>query len=469
MKNKKFIAFAFSFLCVISSYSQDSLIEFTPENFVALVRENHPIAKQYKLLTEKGEKTVLREKGNLDPYIFSNVDQKYFDNKQYYNLISSGLKVPTWFGLDFKLGLDQSSGSYINAENKLPNSGLVYAGVSMPILQGFWINERRTIIKQANVFAKSTEAERVNLINDLIYEAIASYWEWYNAYNKLAVFESAVQIAQQRFNAVKSSYLLGDRPAIDTLESFIQLQNRIFGRNQAQIEKTNASLQLSNFLWNEKEEPLELQQNMSPVSPQKFIQKSFALPDSLNKSSKDLAMRHPAISMYDYKYEIANLDKRWKQEKLKPKLNLNYNLLNEPIGSEWIGTFSANNYKWGVDFSFPVFLRRERGDLQLANLKMMEIDFSREQKILEISNKIEQYKNELNITQQQNTLFTQLVQNYEGLWKAERRNFDAGESSLFLVNAREMAYIDSKLKYIELQAKLNKCAVALVWSTGQLK
>lgn len=469
MKNKKLISCALVILAALNTLAQDSIVVFTPENFVSLVRANHPIVKQYNILVEKGEKTVLREKGNFDPYLFSDIDQKYFDSKQYYNLFSSGLKVPTWFGADFKLGLDQSSGTYINAENKLPNSGLVYLGVSMPVLQGFWINERRTIIKQANVFAKSTEAERINLVNDLMYEAIATYWEWYNACEKLKVFENAVRIAQQRFQAVKSSYQLGDRPAIDTLESFIQLQNRIFGRNQAMIEKNNATLQLSNYLWNDKEEPLEAQANLAPISEQMWNQKPFVLPDSLNKSSKDLALQHPAVSLYEFKYEIARLDKRWKQEKLKPKLNINYNLLNEPVGSEWIGTFSPNNYKWGVDFSFPVFLRKERGDLQLANLKMMEIDYSREQKILEISNKIDQYKNELKMTQQQNVLFTQLVQNYEGMWKAERRNFDAGESSLFLVNAREMAYIDSQLKYIELQAKLNKSAAALIWSMGQLK
>ncbi len=469
MKNKKFIACTFFFLCAFCAFAQDSVMAFSPEEFINIVRANHPIIKQYNLLIEKGEKTVLREKGNFDPYLFSDIDQKYFASKQYYNLISSGLKVPTWFGVDFKLGLDQSSGEYINAENKLPNSGLVYMGVSMPILQGFWINERRTIVKQANVFAKSTEAERISLINDLLYESIATYWEWYNAYQKLIVFENAVKTAQERFEAVKSSYYLGDRPAIDTLESFIQLQNRMFGKNQAAIEKVNATLQLSNYLWNEKEEPLEIQPRIVPLQDQLFIQKPFSLPDSLNKSSKELAMKHPAVSLYEYKYEIASLDRRWKQEKLKPKLNVNYNLLNQPIGNEWISTFSPNNYKWGIDFSFPVFLRKERGDLQLANIKMMEIDYSKEQKILEISNKIDQYKNELNITQQQIVLFTQLVANYEGLWKAEKRNFEAGESSLFLVNAREMAYIDSQLKQLELQAKLNKCKAAVLWSMGQLK
>jgi len=468
MKNNSFFILVF-LLCSMLAHAQDTLMVFSPEQFISIVRANHPMVKQYNLLSVKGDKTILRENGNFDPYLFSDLDQKYFSDKQYYHLWSSGLKVPTWFGADFKLGVDQSAGQYVNEESKLPNSGLVYLGVSMPLLQGFWINERRTVVKQANIFARSSEAEQRNLINDLIFNALATYWEWYNAHQKFNVYVSAVKVAQLRFEGVKASYVLGDRSAIDTLESFIQLQNRILNLNQAAIEKKNAALELSNYLWNTAEEPLEIQSNLLPIERTMFVQQSFVLPDSLNESSKQLALRHPAVNMYHYKYEIAALDKKWKQEKLKPKLNVNYNLLTQPVGSSWVSNFSSNNYKWGVDFSFPVFLRKERGDVQLADIKMQEIDYSRDQKILEQSNKIEQYKNELKVLQQQTMLFAQMVKNYEALLQAEQRNFDVGESSLFMVNAREMALIDAHLKQIEVQAKCSKSKAGIFWAIGLLK
>jgi len=469
MKNKKYIVVLAALFFVFISKAQDSSIVFSPEEFVSIIRQNHPVMKQYYLLIDKGKNTVLSERGNFDPYLFSNIDQKYFSDKQYYSIWSNGLKIPTWYGLDFKVGLDQSSGQYLNTENTLPNAGLVYAGVSMPLLQGFWINERRAAVKQARVFAQSTQAEQLNLINDLLYNALGIYWEWYNAHRKYLVHEFAVSAAMQRFEAVKLSYALGDRPAIDTLESFIQYQNRMFNLNQASVDKKNASLQLSNYLWNEKEEPLEVQNNLTPISENKLDFKNYALPDSLQISSAQLAAKHPNILLYQYKYDYASIERNWKQEKLKPKLNVNYNLLTQPVGDAWLSSFSANNYKWGVDFSFPVFLRKERGDLRLADIKLLEINYAQEQKTVEQSNKIEQYKNELKVLEQQTQLFSQLVKNYDALLTAEKRNFDAGESSLFLVNAREMALIDAQTKQIEIQAKFNKAKAGVLWAIGVLK
>ena len=99
----------------------------------------------------------------------------------------------------------------------------------------------------------------------------------------------------------------------------------------------------------------------------------------------------------------------------------------------------------------------------------MEINYAQEQKTVEQSNKIEQYKNELKVLEQQTLLFSQLVKNYDALLTAEKRNFDAGESSLFLVNAREMALIDAQTKQIEIQAKFNKAKAGVLWAIGVLK
>jgi outer membrane protein TolC len=53
----------------------------------------------------------------------------------------------------------------------------------------------------------------------------------------------------------------------------------------------------------------------------------------------------------------------------------------------------------------------------------------------------------------------------------ENRRFQAGESSLFLVNQREVALLDNQLKLVELVAKLRLAHFALdkeagvLWST----
>jgi hypothetical protein len=46
--------------------------------------------------------------------------------------------------------------------------------------------------------------------------------------------------------------------------------------------------------------------------------------------------------------------------------------------------------------------------------------------------------------------------------------FETGESSLFLINARELAYIQAKLKWVESIAKSKKAFLSLKFNLAQL-
>jgi hypothetical protein len=55
------------------------------------------------------------------------------------------------------------------------------------------------------------------------------------------------------------------------------------------------------------------------------------------------------------------------------------------------------------------------------------------------------------------------------LQKGEETKFTNGESSLFLVNARELKTLEAQQKYMELQYKVQKAAVSAIWITGTLE
>ena len=59
-------------------------------------------------------------------------------------------------------------------------------------------------------------------------------------------------------------------------------------------------------------------------------------------------------------------------------------------------------------------------------------------------------------------MFRQAVNQYRQMLEAERRLFDLGESSLFLINTREQAYILANVKLTELIAK-NRMAYYSIW------
>lgn len=442
--------------------AQDTL---TQEALFAYIKRYHPIAKQASLLREKGQRGIQQAQGNFDPYIFSDIDQKYFSGKQYFSLIDAGMKIPTWYGPDIKLGFDQNVGVFLNPENYTPTSGLLYGGISAPLAQGLVIDKRRTAVLQARVFAQATEVERLSILNNLFVEAAQAYWEWVAYSNQVAVYENAVQLAQTRYEMTKQSFRLGDRAAIDTTEAYLQVQDRLFNLNQTRLLSQNARLMLSNFLWYENDTPLELTDNIKPVSLQSLSLGGTSRSE-VEKAIEQLPQTHPDLRLYDFKMKNLEIEQRWKREKLKPKFNVQYNFLSYTNKSPLYNF--PTQYKWGLDFSMPIYLREARGDLAINKIKMLETNYARNQKELEITNKIRAYFNDQQNLQQQLQLFNQMIGNYSTLLKGEQVRFDLGESSLFLINAREVSLISAQIKYLDLQAKLYKTQAAIRWAQGDL-
>ena len=435
------------------SYSQDSIKTFSQENLFWYLVNFHPISKQALIQIKKGENEVRKSRGQLDPFLFSNLNQKQLNQQEYYNLFSGGLRVPTWYAVDFKAGYEQNQGVNVNPENKTSANGLIYAGISVPIGQGLFIDKRRASIKHAELYARSTFLEQELMLNTLFYDATIKYIEWVNHFNQMQLYQNAQALANERFVGVKQSFLGGDLPAIDTLEAFILVQVREVNLNQAKLNYQNATLELSNYLWFEDNTPLEITDKLIPPSIDKLFSHKAISKDTLKSILNDLKLNHPQLLRYDLKLQQLDIERRWNAEQLKPTLNLKYNLLNEPIGGDAFSGFSANNYTWGIDFNIPIFLRESRGRLNITKLNIQETKLEVDIKWLELSNKIKSYHNELIALEQQIQLFNTVVLNYLNLLEAEKQKFLMGESSMFLINSREAAYIQSAIKLIELNVK----------------
>src|SRR5690606_38688692 len=176
----------------------------------------------------------------------------------------------------------------------------------------------------------------------------------------------------------------------------------------------------------------------------------------------------PELVQYNVKLQQLELETRLKKEMLKPMLNLKYNALAEPVGNDVFSNYNSNNYNWGVAFSMPLFLRKERGELNLAQLKLQETTLDIAIKRAGVNFKAQAAINELATTFNQTNIYLRTVKDYELLLNGEKQKFAAGESSLFMVNARETGFISTQLKLIELMAKNQKAQLAVDFAIGQL-
>lgn len=463
LRNNFFFLFFLSAFVNTCFGQQDSLSQLGFTDFLKLVKQHHPLVKQANLITKSAEANVLSARGNFDPKLFYDFNSKFYDSKNYYELGEGGFKIPTWYGIEVKGGYEQNNGRYLNPENTTPDQGLVYTQISMPLLQGLIIDERRATLKQAKVFQELSTYDKINIINEILYGAGKVFWEWQMAYSNLQVHKNAVNLSQTRFEAVRKTAILGDRPAIDTVEANIQLQDRLLHLQQAELEYRTKSLLLSNYLWMENNVPIELTEKTIPETTLKTatnnaINGHVAKLDSLVNS-------HPALKIYEFKLEELAIEKRLKQDKLKPSLNVNYNPL---FNAENLNMGYQNNYKWGVTVGFPIFLRKERGALELTKIKIENTKLDAVNKRNELVNKTKSTINEFNISQKQIDIYSKNVNNYQRLWESEKRLFESGESSLFMINSREISYINAQLKLNELFNKNKKAALEAEYSFGLL-
>lgn len=464
------ILFAASLVCTQTLAAQNTLT-FSFDEFSRLVKANHPMARQANLQKMRGESFLRKARGKFDPALIASVDNKDFSGDEYFSITNATLKIPTALAAELKAGYDLNNGTYLNPADATPDDGLLSAGVSLPLLQGLVIDERRAALQKAKAFVEFANYERDVMINDLLLNAYNSYWNWWAAYSKTSIATEILDVATERFSAVKARALAGQAPMIDTVEAHIQVLMRRQNLQEARTAELKTRFALSGFLWDEHEEELTpriLNQNVKPLGDtQNSAAMNFLMLNYLSIEDS-IATANPYLKQFDAKLLSVEVDEKMKRERLKPKINLNYNLLTETVGATPEGTFSPNNYKWGVEFGFPILLRAERGDLQLTRIVLQETKLEQQQKTQEVRNKARATYESIFLLQSQIEMAENNLANYLLLLEGERTRFFNGESSLFLVNQRELQYADAQTKLVELKQKLKQTENELAFLTGTI-
>jgi outer membrane protein TolC len=421
----------------------------------------NPLARRAALLDAQAEAALLRARGGFDPKLYAGHEAKRFDGTTYFQHSEAGVTLPTWAGLELKASYNTARGTYVNPENRLPEAGQAALGLTWSLGQGLRIDERRAELRLARAGMRLGAAQRDAGLNDLLFRAASDYWAWVAAANQLAIYEEALRQARVRHEGLRQSFRQGDKPGIDTVETFIQVQTREMDMYLARLDVQNTALALQNFtaLPAVQAPPLDL-----PV---------VAAPDPSNLVEQSLRL-HPEIRGYAARLEQLDVERRLKLEKRKPLLDASYYFLGAgwsffPSAAESNGRgVLANDAKWQVRASYPLLNRKARGDYQLTTLKIAQTELELAQKRRDIETKVRQYANELQTLQQQLTVYNQQVARFRQLLDAELEKFRYGESSVFLINTREQRWLDALIKFQKLLAEYKKAEAGLQWAAGTL-
>jgi outer membrane protein TolC len=445
MKQIQFIVILF-FSSFIFGQNKN-LQELTYNEYLGFVKKYHPMVKSANLEVNSAQANLMMARGGFDPKIEVDFDKKQFKDTEYYSLLNSSFKIPTWYGIEVKAGFDNSEGVYVNPQNTLPNQGLTSLGINIPLGQGLLINQRMADLRKAKIQIQLSQAERKLQAIEVLYDASVAYFNWKRNYSEVQLYSTYLKNAQIRFEGVTSLIKNGDKPAIDSVEAGIIVRNRKLNLEDSQLKLAKSKLELSNFLWLENNVPLELQDTIIPEEKLENTIKETLKTNELLVETISIE-NHPKINSLQSKLDILEVERKLKANSLLPKIDLGYHYLSEP--NYWNDT-NFNNYKVGVNFSFPIFLRKERGGLQLAKFKIQDTKYSLDLERVQLKNKINAQQTEINSLERQRKLINDLVKDYNTMLSSEERLFSFGESSIFLINSRENNLVSSQLSELSLE------------------
>jgi outer membrane protein TolC len=268
------------------------------EEVMAIVKKFHPVAKQTAIGVQIAQADVTNARAGFDPLFMGNVQRKTFDRIDYYTYTSPQLVIPTWYGIEVSGGTEYLRGSRTDPQESAGRTSFV--GINIPLAKNLVMDKRRAALQQAKIFVNQSKAEQKSIINDLLYDAAAAYWKWVTAFEVHTVLSNAVMVNEKRFEMIKKTVRIGERPAIDTVEALAQLQQFQYLQNEAWLDYLNAGIDLSVYLWQQNNQPFVLTTTIQPAR-QWDIPALLADPVQEEATLFAAVPNHPDIQQYQFK------------------------------------------------------------------------------------------------------------------------------------------------------------------------
>lgn len=447
----------------IGMYSQNSeTLSF--DKYINNILENNPLAKKASNVKTYGELQYKAARGNYDPTINGSYENKYFNGNNYYSNLNSEIKQQLFTSQYLKFGYEYGIGNYTNPESYTPTAGLPYLGLEVGLLQGLMIDYRRADVLKSKEYINYYSAEKNIQLNNLLFESSQKYFDWLFTAKQLALNNYFMNIANQRLRGIEALANIGEKATIDTIEAAIFYQTRLLDFQSSNIDYQKTNNDLAAFNWQENN-PSSIQQNYIPIDSldSYFIKAKNNFIKTLYQDSSN----NPVLVKYNSFQNVLEIENRLKKEMIKPKLNVNYNFLSNNQ-SQINPAFTNNSYKWGANVSFPLLLRNSRNEYKMGKINSENNSLELNNKSNELNFKINTLKQTINILADQLQSAARSTSYNKQLVEAEKLKFTNGESSLFILNARESKWLESELKLAEYKLKFIKTVMNIIYLKGNL-
>ena len=103
--------FYLAFLTITILNAQQDTLVLGFNEYLGYVKKYHPIAKQAQLAIPIGQANLMKARGGFDPKIEVDYERKEFKGDLYWDRLNGTFKIPSYFGIEFKGGFEQTEGT----------------------------------------------------------------------------------------------------------------------------------------------------------------------------------------------------------------------------------------------------------------------------------------------------------------------------------------------------------------------
>lgn len=456
------IIFSFGSLFAVYSVNAQQTDTLSLKQFLQSILAAHPALQSAALERNIADAEIQSALGGFDPALRSQYELKYEgwqSTTDRINHFSAGVEMPlnTLFGPKIMVGFDRAIGSSINPEERTPLAGQGMVGVSLPLWSGVQTDRRRTNLNKAQLRPFLATANQRFEQNNLLRAAAIQYWNWAEALEQLRITENVFTLAAQRAAFISARARRGEVAPLDSVEALQEVERRRGEVFRARRTVEQANIDASVYFWTDTGIPRALKQ-------EPYRLPNLPTMDSLQiRADRERAMAmRPEIQRLEFTQQSTSLDLSLARESQKPVIEAKTQWLYYP------GSSNNDNLKVGLDFSMPLFFRTASAQAELftISLERTRLQLAQTSRFInaEIDNTVSAFQRaveRLDAAEKETALANQMEE-------GERKRFLAGETSLLIVNLRERAAAEARVRMVSARADCLRAWVLYVWSIGTI-
>lgn len=336
------------------------------------------------------------------------------------------------------------------------SGGEASIGVALSLLQNRSIDKRRLGVSNARLSIEQYQAELTVKMNEFLYKGLSHYLKWYEVGLKISAVHSLLDTLKTRKEGLETRVKRGDLAEVTLTEFEASVLEQQLALSQLyQIQRTAA--QALAYFWRDNEG--QSQVIASDAAIPSDIHWPYTITPLQGAALRSALNRHPALSVIRTEQAVAQNNYRLAENRLLPKLDLKA-LVAKDMGSGPT-SLAETEGKIGLSFSYTLGNRKAKAKQATLKSELRVLDYELTLAQDQLSQEFEQA---YAYWQQANEVLALQRKNAElsvTLSQLERQRFDAGDSDMFKLNARESGVLKAKLKAIEAQVSLLEAELRL--------